>query len=472
MDNYSFYTKHPRRRVKWLIALGVFCGGVLLLGRWGLEIYRSGTQGEGVYAIEGEKVTFSSLKNGLGVVIREDHRLPVASVQVWYKVGSVDETDQIAGISHLLEHMMFKGTRKVGPEEYPKIVQRMGGQVNAGTSKDFTFYYADVPKQGIERVLELEADRMKNLVITEQTLAPEREVVKEERRLRVENDVDGLLIENLYKEAFLSSPYRIDTTGTMEALDQITPEKLLDYYRRFYSPSNALVVIAGDVESKQAIMLVERHFGALEPSAPSRGSIPEEPAQEKERVKEVVRSDVQYRSTVGGFKVPSFKHEDALALMALEKILGNSSLKSSRLYRDLVVNKPVATEVQAIDSRGRYPGLFIVYLQLREGVDAPKAREELFATLGQISLNGPTQEELEMAKSQLTLERGKALEMVNGLAFEVGLSYVNADDPSYLSSLYEKLSQLGSKDIQRVVDTYFKPEHATFVDLVSKAEGS
>jgi len=296
--------------------------------------------------------------------------------------------------------------------------------------------------------------------------------VKEERRLRVENDVDGLLIENLYKEAFLSSPYRIDTTGTMEALDQITSEKLLDYYRRFYSPSNALVVIAGDVESKQAIVLVERHFGALEPSAPSRGSIPEEPAQEKERVKEVVRSDVQYRSTVGGFKVPSFKHEDALALMALEKILGNSSLKSSRLYRDLVVNKPVATEVQAIDSRGRYPGLFIVYLQLREGVDALKAREELFATLGQISLNGPTPEELEMAKSQLTLERGKALERVNGLAFEVGLSYVNADDPSYLSSLYEKLSQLGSKDIQRVVDTYFKPEHATFVDLVSKAEGS
>jgi len=150
----------------------VFCGGVLLLGRWGLEIYRSGTQGEGVYAIEGEKVTFSSLKNGLGVVIREDHRLPVASVQVWYKVGSVDETDQIAGISHLLEHMMFKGTRKVGPEEYPKIVQRMGGQVNAGTSKDFTFYYADVPKQGIERVLELEADRMKNLTITEQRLLP------------------------------------------------------------------------------------------------------------------------------------------------------------------------------------------------------------------------------------------------------------------------------------------------------------
>ena len=197
MDKYNFNAKRPRRRVTWLIVLGALCGGVLLLGRWGLEIYRSGNQGEGVYAIEGEKVTLSSLKNGLGVVIREDHRLPVASVQVWYKVGSVDETDQIAGISHLLEHMMFKGTQKVGPEEYPKIVQRMGGQVNAGTSKDFTFYYADVPTQGIEKVLELEADRMKNLTITEQTLASEREVVKEERRLRVENDVDGLLIENL-----------------------------------------------------------------------------------------------------------------------------------------------------------------------------------------------------------------------------------------------------------------------------------
>ena len=472
MESYRFQRKHPRRRVRLLIFLGALCGGVVLLGRWGLEVYKSGTQDEGVYAGEGGGLTLSSLKNGLGVVVREDHRLPVASVQVWYKVGSVDETDQNAGISHLLEHMMFKGTQKVGPEEYPKIVQRMGGQVNAGTSKDFTFYYADVPKQGIEKVLELEADRMKNLIITEQTLAPEREVVKEERRLRVENDVDGLLIENLYKEAFLSSPYRIDTTGTMEALDQITPEKLLEYYRRFYSPSNAIVVIAGDVESKEAFQLVDRYFGALEPSTPLRGSIPDEPDQEKMRVKEVVRGDVQYRATVGGFKVPFFKHEDSLALMALEKVLGNSSLKSSRLYKDLVVNKPVATEVQAIDSRGRYPGLFIVYLQLRDGVDAVKAREELFATLGDLSLKGPSPEELEMAKSQLALERGKALERVYGLGFEVGLSYVNADNPSYLPSLYEKLSQLGSKDIQRVVDAYFKQEHATFVDLVSKAEGS
>lgn len=474
MKRYQLYSKPPRKWPKWIGLLGLFLAGLFFVGRWGLESRRSQDHKEGVYALEGEKPVLDSLSNGLGIAVRENHRLPVCSVQVWYRVGSVDETDRIAGISHLLEHMMFKGTKTVGPEEYPKIVQRMGGQVNAGTSKDFTFYYADVPKEGVEKVLELEADRMANLIITEENLSPEREVVKEERRLRVENDVDGLLIETLYREAFQNHPYRIDTTGTMEALDQIGPEELKAYYERFYAPNNALVVISGDIEVRRAKELVERHFGSLKASdvSEARNLIPQEPLQDTMRLEQVVRSDVQYRATVGGFKVPAFQHEDSPALVMLEKILGNSQLKTSRLYQDLVVRRSVATEVQAIDSRGRYPGLFIVYLQLANGVDAKKAREELFATLDRLTQQGPTPEELEMAKNQLFLEREKILERVYGLAFEMGLSFVNTGDPLYLLGLYESIPKIQAEDIRRVLEAYFTPKHSTFVDLVPKGEGS
>ena len=454
-----------RLKSRFLVAFACIFAA-FLIWRWFLGDI-SGEKSTFVSPNKGEgAITVTTLSNGLKLVVKEDYRLPIASVQVWYKVGSVDETERIAGISHLLEHMMFKGTQRVGPEEYSKIIQRLGGQVNAGTSKDFTFYYVNVPKEAIGRVLDLEADRMAtNLIITKDTLYPEREVVKEERRLRVENDIDGLLVETLYEEAFRVHPYRIDTTGTMQALDAVVPDTLLSYYRRFYAPNNAMIIVVGDVDPEWIKSIVESYFGHIKSVSVDSREIPDESDQMVMRVSSL-KKDIDYSGLICGFKIPEYNHEDSPSLVVLEKLLGSSSLKSSRLYQSLVIKKAVVAEVQAIDYQGRYPGLFIIYMQLREGVSHEKARNELFSTLKDVALNGPIQRELIMAKNQLSLDRESQYEKVYGVAMELGLSFIYAGDSSFLSSLYDKALKVEIVDIKRVAKKYFVPELSTFVDLL------
>jgi zinc protease len=236
-----------------------------------------------------ERVQERTLSNGLELILLEDHKAPVAVLQLWYRVGSRNESPGFTGLSHLLEHMMFRGTEKIGPEEYSKIIQRNGGQTNAFTTQDYTTYFATIASDRLGVVLDLEADRMAKLVITEELYGPERKVVMEERRMRVDNSPVGALVEQLSATAYLAHPYQYPTIGWMTDIEQSTVADLERHYKTYYVPNNAFIVAVGDFDSTTLVAAIESSFGAIPagPMPPSVRSV--EPVQLGERRVELSR---------------------------------------------------------------------------------------------------------------------------------------------------------------------------------------
>ena len=248
-----------------------------------------------------------TLDNGLKVIVREDARAPVVVTQLWYKVGSVDEEAGKTGLSHVLEHMMFKGTPTVPSGEYSKRITAMGGELNAYTNRDETVYYQTVAKQHLPEVLQMEADRMVNLGFSNKDYVNELEVVKEERRLRTDDSPSGRLYEKLYQTAFTTSGNKSPIIGSMDDLTHMTGDDARAWYRKWYAPNNATMIIVGDVNAKQAIKQVENAFGALKPSALPSRALPAEPKQTQARQAEV-SSPSELPIVALGYQVPQLKN--------------------------------------------------------------------------------------------------------------------------------------------------------------------
>jgi zinc protease len=401
------------------------------------------------------------LENGLEVLILPDHAVPLVTVQVWYRVGSRNERPGITGISHFLEHMMFKGTPKYGPGQYSHLIQRYGGTQNAFTSYDMTAYYAVLPAARLELALDLEADRMIHLLLAQEDINSEREVVKEERRLR-ENAPTGPMYEQLGALAYIAHPYQWPVIGWMSDIESITREDLLAYYRTYYVPNNATLIIVGDVDVTATMAAVQRHFGGI-PKGPTPPPVrPPEPPQMGERRTEIPRPTALAALAIA-YHIPAFNHPDAFPLEVLSQILSEG--QSSRLYQSLVYQQQLVTSINANADLRIDPGLFTVTSMVQEGKTPAEVEEAIYRQLDQITAESITDRDLQKAINQAQSGFIFRQQSLQEQGFTIGYFHI-LQSYTVINEYIDRLRQVTKQDVERVARTYFTKRNRTVVTIV------
>lgn len=345
-----------------------------------------------------------TLSNGLELVVIPDHRAPVVTHMIWYKVGAADETPGKSGLAHFLEHLMFKGTAKNPAGKFSQVVSRVGGQENAFTAQDYTGYFQRVPSDQLKTMMEFEADRMNGLQLTDDVVLPERNVILEEQNQRIGNNPPARLTEQVDAALYLNHPYGKPVIGWRHEMEQLSRDDAIGFYRRFYAPNNAVVVIAGDVDPAQARAMAEETYGKVTRRAGLLPRVrPEEPPPVAIRSLTLADPRVELPTLQREYLVPSFrtaKKGESEALEVLSHILGRGS--NSRLYRTLVVDKQMAVMASAwYDANALDLSKFGVQAGPRPGVTLPQVEAEIDAVISQLIEKGVTDEELERTKTRL-----------------------------------------------------------------------
>ena len=346
------------------------------------------------------------LDNGLKVVVREDRRAPVVVSMVWYRVGSIDEVNGLTGLAHVTEHMMFRGTRRLPDGEFSRRVAQIGGRDNAFTGRDYTAYHQQLSAKDLGTVLELEAERMANLAMQPEVFAREMQVVMEERRWRTDDRPRAALFEQLYATAFSAHPYRTPVIGWMNDLENLTIDDAREFYRRWYAPNNAVLVVVGDVDSEQVFRLANRHFGRLAARPLPRRSPQVEPEQRGTR-RVTLQGAAQSPFLMLGFHVPVLRDAERdwepYALEVLEALLDASEV--ARLPRALVRDYRVASSVAAsYEKFQRGPGLFVVSASPSEGRSVAELEAAIRGEIARVVREGIAAEELARAQTQLVAQ--------------------------------------------------------------------
>jgi zinc protease len=346
-----------------------------------------------------DKVSETVLSNGLKVILLENHKAPLVTFQVWYRVGSRNESWGKTGLSHMLEHMMFKGTKKIGGEQFSRIIEENGGNYNAFTSKDFTAYFENLRSDRIQVAIDLEADRMRNLVLRDKDFQTERMVVMEERRLRTEDNPRAYLFEQMTAAAFTVSPYHWPIIGWMEDIRRFTLADLQDYYQTYYQPANAFLVVVGDFKKDDILFLIRRAFGGYTSGVkpdPTRSVEPQHVGEKKV----LVKKEAQLPFLVRGFYVPNLQSYDSYVLEVIAAILSGG--KSSRFYREMVREKQVALEAHADHSLLSHdPSLFYISVVPMPGKDMADLENAVDRELERLQNTPVTDHEIEKAKNRL-----------------------------------------------------------------------
>ncbi|MFT0859665.1 M16 family metallopeptidase [Ancylobacter sp. G4_0304] len=347
-----------------------------------------------------------TLDNGMQVVVVPDHRAPVVTHMVWYRVGSADEQPGKSGIAHFLEHLMFKGTQKHPTGEFSQTVAKLGGQENAFTSQDYTAYFQRVAKEHLPVVMGFEADRMTGLVLTDEVVLPERDVVLEERRMRTDNDPASQLSEASQAAMFTNHPYGHPIIGWEDEIKKLNREDALAFYRRFYTPNNAILVVAGDVEPDEVKKLAQESYGKVQPRAETAlRKRPAEPTPRAERRLVLADARVGQPSLSRSYLVPSYRGnpQESVALDVLSQVLGGGS--TGRLYRSLVAEQGLAANAGAwYQSTALDDARFGVSASPRPDVPLEKLEAALDEVVASIAANGPDAGELERAKTRLVAD--------------------------------------------------------------------
>ena len=346
-----------------------------------------------------ESVLATTLENGLRVLLLEDHRSPIVSFQVWYRVGSRNEQRGATGIAHFLEHMMFKGTRAHGPREFARLVEQQGGQDNAFTSQDVTSYFVDIAAERLDLVIELEADRMRNLLLEPREIESERLVVMEERRTRTDDNPGGFLSEELASTAFKAHPYGFPIIGWAEDLKRITPAEIRAFYDTYYVPNNALVVAVGAFNAPDVLATITRHFGVLPRGAEPPPVLAVEPPQKGER-RVTVKKQAELPSVYLAYHVPNHTSADAVPLDVLSTILSGG--RASRIYRHLVYERRLALEAGGDYSYFSLdPSLFWFWATPMPGQTPQTLEKALIEEMERLKREPVSDEELRRAKNQV-----------------------------------------------------------------------
>jgi predicted Zn-dependent peptidase len=403
-----------------------------------------------------------TLRNGLRVLVHPDHSAPVVSSYIFFRVGSRNERCGQTGIAHLFEHMMFNGGKKYGPGVFDDTIEGHGGSTNGYTTRDLTAYLNNFPREALPVVLDLEGDRVGNLAITKRNLEQERGIVKEERRLRIDNQVSGVMHEELYLHAYEQSSYRWNTVGFMSDLDRITLKEAQAFFRTYYAPNNAVLVLAGDVEPRAAFALVEKHFGAIPRRPPAAPVDVAEPPQFGER-KVLVEKNAELPAILVGWKGVAVADPDRPVLDVVERLLGGGD--SARLQRDLVREHEVATGVEANNSWGVQPDLFWVYAQARPDKTTADLEKRIDAVVAALVERPVPEDELAKAKNQLKAELVRSLKTVSGKANQLGYLDVIFGDYRALFGLDAAWDAVTAADVQRVARAHLVPALRTVVEL-------
>ena len=448
------------RRFRCLPGLVVAAVGLLLAAR--------AAEGATVKKVPPPRLDVKSwaLANGRKVLFLADHKAPIATVQVFYHVGSKDEHVGIRGVAHMFEHMMFKGTEHVPPEQHARLLKEVGGQVNAFTTEDLTAYHDTVPPSYIGFAMQLEAERMRSLKLFPAIIDSERKVVEEEKRLRIDNNPIGKAIERFRALAFTRHPYNWTAIGTIEDLDRVTPQDCQTFYDTYYQPNNATLIVVGDAQEAEVRVLAEKHFGAIPRGPEPPRHYVDEPPQTALRT-ENMSIEVQVPVVVGGYHIPRAADPDTAPLEVLAVILSGG--ESSRLHQRLVRKEHLAIAAGGVTESMEHPGLFIVFAAHLPDRDQAKVKAALLDEVSTVRGTAVTPVELDKAKNQLAAGFIFGLQTVDGIAQELGqFQYVHGDWREFLKGANRYLA-VTAEDVRRVAAKYLVDTNLTLVTLQPKA---
>jgi len=415
------------------------------------------------------------LSNGLKLIVREDHRAPTVAHMVWYRAGSMDEVNGRTGVAHVLEHMMFKGTDKVKSGEFSRLVAEVGGRENAFTSRDYTAYFQQVEKSKLDKVIELEADRMSNLNFDDVEFLKEIQVVMEERRLRTEDNPSSLLNESLMATAFMTSPYRHPVVGWMNDLQNMKATDARDWYRSWYAPNNATVVISGDVDPKQILKAVEKYYGANPiRELPVRKPQIEPPQKGIKQVQ--VKAPADNAQLAMAWKVPRLEpgkldDPEPYALELLTAVL--DGYDNARLNRVLVKQEKVVNDVGVgYDMISRGPELFLINASMAKGKTVAQAQASIRKALEELKQKGILESELKRIKVRILSDQIYKRDSIFGQAMEIGSTEMAGFSWKDIDYMLEKMQTITPDQVQAVAKKYLVDEGLTIAVLDPQARKS
>ena len=398
------------------------------------------------------------LDNGLKVLILEDHKAPTATFQIWYRVGSRDEKSGKTGLSHLLEHMMFKGTKEHGPKTFSQTIQRAGGTDNAFTSRDYTGYFELLASDRISLPIDLEADRMRNLILTKETVLSERDVVTEERRLRTEDDPQSFVFEEVMAAAFKNHPYRWPVIGWMSDLRTLNPDDLIEHYRMYYAPNNAVIIVVGDVDQKQIMEQIRASFGSI-PAGPSIPATASGEDEQKGERRVYVKKEAELPYIMTAYKVPNISHEDGFALDVLGSILSDG--KASRLYHALVYDQQIALSAWAsYEGLYRDPFVFLTGATAAQGKKIEDVERALLEEIGKLKTTPPSEQEVQRAKNQVEASFVMQQDSIYMQARTIG-TFEMAVGWKFIDTYLDGIRKVTAEDVRRVAQKYLVDEQKT-----------
>jgi zinc protease len=411
-----------------------------------------------------------TLDNGLNIILKKDKRAPVVTSHVWYKIGSADELSGKTGISHALEHMMFKGTKKNPGGKFSQIISKLGGKENAFTSKDYTAYYQTLPSQYLEYAIKLESDRMSNLVVKKDDFLKEIEVIKEERRLRTDDQPEGIAYEQLYASAFNHSSYHDPIIGWMEDLENMTEKDISDWYENWYAPNNATAVIVGDIEFDKTISLLEKYYGNKKAVKINERFIRNEPFQFGEKnISIKIANKPSY--LIMGYKVPSLNNKEieeweCYALSVLSGIL--SSGQNSRLQKVLIKEKKIASYADSGYSMfSRNDPLFLIDVNPMAGKKISLIELELEKIIDNLKTDLVSKKELDRIKAQVVASEVYQRDSIDYQARVLGMIKTSIGDISLIDKYTANIGSVTAKQVREVARKYLVSNLKTAVTVNS-----
>jgi zinc protease len=402
---------------------------------------------QATFAFGDREVARYRMENGLKVLLLRDDAAKVVSYHTWFGVGSRHERPGKTGLAHLFEHLMFNETANLPAGEFDRTLEAAGGEVNAATWVDWTFYYENVPSSELPLVIRLEAERMQNLVLREPQVSSEKEVVANERRYRVDDDVEGAVNELLYKTAFTRHPYHWPTIGWMADIEGFTTEDCERFYAAYYAPNNAVVVVAGDFDEAVVLADLQLRYGPTAPGQMPVHLFEPEPVQEEERILSIEKPTPTEKLSLG-YKSPSLGQPDFAVLTVLNEVLTGG--RSSRLYRALISEGELCSEVRGSVAPTRDPGLYELWVSMREGKTALSALTVIERVLAEIAHDGVLPSELEKAKNRLELGFLHGMETVSGKAEQIGFYETVLGDAARIFEQLEAYRAVRAEDVARL----------------------
>ncbi|MBI5739514.1 MAG: insulinase family protein [Nitrospirae bacterium] len=423
---------------------------------------------KGAQTIRQDALYEETLPNGLKVFALRDTNAPLSVFQIWYNAGSIHEQTGKTGLSHLLEHLMFKGTPEYGPKVFSKIISRAGGVDNAGTSKDYVFYHQKLAPDKLYLSIELEADRMRNLIMDPGETLAETAVVMEERRMRYDDDPQSLVYEEVMSAAFRNIPYRWPTIGWMEDIKRITRDDLYSYYRKHYVPNNAIVIVAGNIDMDAVLKKIRDEFGGIPRGEDIRNPDLGEPEQTGER-RVYVKKEAELPYILAAYKAPNIYDEDSYALEVLASVLSGG--KSSRIYKGLIDQKRVALSADAsYSSLEKYPTLFYLDATALPGKAIDEVEKALYEEIERIKNEPPDEKEVRKAKNQI--EAGFLMAQ-DSIFFQARLiaMFEMLGDWRLKDKYFEGIRKVTPQDVQRVAQKYLVEDKRTVGVLIPLKKG-